>query len=59
MLMAGAHDNPVDGAVFVWGPTADKALIEAFVAGDPYVVNGLVKSWTIREWNVVVGAAAQ
>lgn len=57
MLMAGAHDNPVDGAVFVWAPSATKEEIEAFVKADPYVKNGLVTSWSIREWNVVASAA--
>ena len=30
-------------------------MVEAFVEQDPYVRNGLVTSWHIREWNVVVG----
>jgi uncharacterized protein YciI len=24
---------------------------EEFVKGDPFVLNGLVRRWTIREWN--------
>lgn len=30
--------------------------IEAFVAADPYVVNGLVPSWSIKPFAVVVGS---
>jgi uncharacterized protein YciI len=30
--------------------------IEAFVAADPYVVNGLVPSWSLKPFNVVVGS---
>jgi uncharacterized protein YciI len=30
--------------------------IEAFVAADPYVVNGLVPSWTLKPFAVVVGS---
>lgn len=56
--MAGAHDSPVDGAVFIWAPATTKEEIEAFVKADPYVKNGLVTSWSIREWNVVVGASS-
>jgi hypothetical protein len=31
---------------------------EAFAAADPYVTNGLVSSWRVREWTTVVGATA-
>jgi uncharacterized protein YciI len=27
---------------------------EEFIAGDPFVVNGVVASWTIRPWNEVL-----
>jgi uncharacterized protein YciI len=30
-------------------------VVEAFTKADPYVQNGLVTGWRIREWNVVVG----
>ena len=55
LLMAGAFADPVDGAAFVF-TVDDPARIEAFVAADPYVANGLVTSWRIREWTVVIGA---
>ena len=53
--LAGAYDDPVDSAAFVFR-VDDPAEIEAFVAADPYVRNGLVTSWRIRRWNVVIGA---
>ena len=52
--LAGALDPP-DGALLVFrgdGP----ADAEAFARADPYVRNGLVTSWRVREWKVVVGA---
>ena len=52
--MAGAFADPVDGAAFVF-TVEDRARVEAFVAADPYVANGLVPSWRIKEWTVVVG----
>ena len=55
LLMAGAFADPVDGAAFVF-TVDDPAQVEAFVAADPYVANGLVPSWRIREWTVVIGA---
>jgi uncharacterized protein len=58
LVLAGALTEPTDRAVLVWS-TEDPAPIEAFVAADPYVRNGLVTSWAIRPWTVVVGSAAQ
>ncbi|MCY3507218.1 MAG: YciI-like protein [Chloroflexi bacterium] len=52
--MAGAFADPVDGAAFVF-TVDDRSRVEAFVAADPYVANGLVPSWRIREWTVVIG----
>jgi uncharacterized protein len=54
LLMAGAVADPVDGAALVFR-TADRFLVEQFVRDDPYVKNGLVTSWRIRQWSVVVG----
>ncbi len=57
LFLAGAFSNPVDGALLVFqGETS--AAAEAFAQADPYVKNGLVKSWRIREWTTVVGDAA-
>ncbi|MGH3788719.1 MAG: YciI-like protein [Pseudonocardiaceae bacterium] len=53
LLMAGAFAAPVDGAVFVF-ITDDRSVVEHFVARDPYVQEGLVTSWRVRSWNVVV-----
>ena len=54
LVLAGALADPVDGAVLVFrGPTAQFA--EAFAKGDPYVINGLIKSWRVRKWMTVIG----
>jgi uncharacterized protein YciI len=31
------------------------APVEEFARADPYVTSGLVSSWRVRPWNVVVG----
>lgn len=54
LILAGALAEPADRAVLVWR-TDDRSVIERFVDGDPYVQNGLVTSWTIRPWTVVIG----
>jgi uncharacterized protein len=54
LVMAGALADPADGAVLVFsGETGDAA--EEFARADPYVENGLVTSWRVRQWAVVVG----
>jgi uncharacterized protein YciI len=54
LLLAGALANPVDGAVLLFkGESA--AVAENFAQADPYVKNGLVTSWRVRQWNTVAG----
>jgi uncharacterized protein len=33
------------------GVFATRAAAEEFAEGDPFVRNGVVRSWSIREWN--------
>lgn len=54
LLLGGALDDPPDRALLVFR-VPDKSVIEDFIKRDPYVINGLVKSWEIRPWKVVVG----
>jgi len=51
LLMAGPLVDPTDQAlgVFVSREAADE-----FIAGDPFVQNGVVTKWTVREWNEVL-----
>jgi uncharacterized protein YciI len=57
LLLAGALAEPADRAVLLWrvdSPDGAK-VVEAFVQADPYVTHGLVTSWSVRPWTVVVG----
>jgi len=36
----------------------DSSVAEAFARADPYVINGLVQRWRVREWTTVVGNLA-
>ncbi|CAH0478766.1 unnamed protein product [Peronospora belbahrii] len=53
VIMGGALVNPPDAGVFIFN-VEDKEVIENFAKSDPYVVNNLVTSYSIREWTVVV-----
>jgi uncharacterized protein YciI len=55
IVLAGAFDPATDGALFVFRvDSADE--VEAFVARDPYVKNGVVSGHRVRPWNVVIGS---
>jgi hypothetical protein len=53
LLLAGALSEP-PGALLVF-KVDDRSTAETFAKADPYVANGLVKSWAVRPWAVVVG----
>jgi uncharacterized protein YciI len=57
LLLGGALADPVDAAVLLFR-VASREAVERFVARDPYVLNGLVKSWRVREWTTVIGPEA-
>jgi uncharacterized protein YciI len=57
LVMAGALEDPADGAVLVFAGDSP-AVAEEFAQQDPYVLNGLVTRWRVRTWNTVAGPAA-
>ena len=58
LVLGGAFANPPDGAVLLFRGSSP-AVAEAFAAQDPYVKNGLITRWYVREWTTVVGALAE
>ena len=49
LLMVGTFADPIaDGSMSVFS-TRDAA--ERFVAGDPFVINGVVGGYEIKQWN--------
>jgi len=54
LIMAGAFADPMDRALLVFR-VPSRAVVEEFARNDPYVHNGLIPRWEIREWTVVVG----
>lgn len=57
LVLAGALADPADQAVLVFEADSP-AVAESFARADPYVLNGLVKSWRVRPWRVVIGKHA-
>jgi uncharacterized protein len=51
LVMGGAYDPPT-GALIVFAGD-DQAVVDEFLARDPYVLNGVVTGWRVEAWNVV------
>jgi uncharacterized protein YciI len=58
LILGGAFANPIDGTMLLFKGSSPAAA-EAFAKSDPYVVNGLVTKWRVREWTTVVGELAE
>jgi uncharacterized protein len=58
LVLGGALANPPDNAILLFRGDSPAAA-EAFAAADPYVQNGLVKGWRVREWTTVIGRDAE
>jgi uncharacterized protein YciI len=52
LLMVGAFGDPQTQGSMAIFPSREAA--ESFVDGDPFVLNGVVKSYEIREWNEIL-----
>ena len=49
LLMIGPFANAQeDGAMGIF---VTREAAEEFVRGDPFVLHGVIRNWTIREWN--------
>lgn len=57
LVLGGAFADPVDGAMLLFAGD-DFVVAEKFARADPYVANGLVERWHVREWTTVVGDLA-
>ena len=57
LVLGGALANPVDGAVLLF-KCDSPGIAETFAREDPYVLNGLVRRWYVREWTTVAGDGA-
>ena len=55
LVMADALADPANEAVLVFKGDDALSSAKAFAEADPYVANGLVASWSVRKWTVVVG----
>ena len=57
LLLGGALAQPMDRAVLLFQGDSP-SIAESFAHNDPYVREGLVRRWEVREWTTVVGPLA-
>ncbi len=48
LLMVGVFANPMEGAMGIF---SSREAAEEFIHGDPFVIQGVVAKWTLRDWN--------
>ncbi len=58
LILGGALANPVDASILLFRASSPD-IVEKFARDDPYVRNGIVTNWRVREWTTVVGKDAE
>ena len=58
LLLGGGVAEPVAGAVILFD-AENRDHVAGFALKDPYVTNGIVSVWRIREWRVVAGVLSR
>jgi uncharacterized protein len=54
LLMVGTFGDPQnEGSMAIF---TSRDAVEEFVREDPFVLNGVVKDWHIREWNEILAS---
>jgi uncharacterized protein YciI len=51
LLLIGPFANPQEGSMAIF---TTREAAEEFARGDPFVLNGVVRDWYIREWNEAI-----
>lgn len=57
LVLAGALADPADKAILLFQGDSPEMARE-FARTDPYVANGLVERWEVRQWTTVIGEDA-
>ncbi len=56
LVLAGALEPPTTQAFLLFRGSREAAI--RFAEADPYVRQGLVRHWSVRQWHTTVGASA-
>lgn len=55
LVLGGPLTESCDEAILLFHGKSSQ-VAENFTKEDPYVLNGLVESWQVRTWSIVLGA---
>lgn len=55
VIMAGAFLDNLDGALTAMAVFSSREDAQEHAKSDPFVLNGTVKNWFIREWANILG----
>lgn len=56
LMMVGTFGDPqTEGSMSIF---TTREAAEEFVSGDPFVLNGVVRAWHIREWDEILVESA-
>lgn len=58
LFLAGACIDPGAPIGVLLFEVEDRETVEAFARADPYVKNGIVAAWRVREWTTAFGDRA-
>ncbi len=54
LLIGGPFTAPDKNALLIF-KAENKTIVEDFAKNDPYIINGLVSTWEVNTWTIVVG----
>ena len=55
LLMGGAFLDQPEERVSTMAVLVSRQVAEEYVQGDPFVLKGMVRTWTVREWANMLG----
>lgn len=55
LILGGATANPADKGIIVYDKLS-AVEVKEIILSDPYYIHGIVVSYTIQEWTVVLGS---
>ncbi|MGE4239116.1 YciI family protein [Ramlibacter sp.] len=58
LLQGGSLGNPPTEGSVLWFKGDSPKVAEDFARGDPYVRDGLVTEWVVKQWNTGLGPDA-
>lgn len=56
LVLAGSLGDPDDGGALPLFESPSPEAAETFAGNDPYVIGGVIRTWTVRTLDLVIGS---